>query len=105
MIINLTPYPITINGITIEPDGRVPRVAEVTTPVDSLTHGGVSIPVVEVTLGQVEGLPKPAPGTWYVVSRMTAEAARGRGDLLIPGKQIRDERGRIMGAESLARLP
>jgi hypothetical protein len=101
VIVNLTPHAITIAGRTFPPDGRIPRVAEQVTDAGAVD----GIPVVQINLGDVTGLPEPQPGTWYVVSRMTAEAAPGRHDLLIPGKQIRNDLGQIIGAESLARLP
>lgn len=100
-IVNLTPHPVTIAGCTIDPDGRIPRVAEEISRVGEI--GG--LPVVEIRLGQVHGLPEPTPGTVYIVSRMVAEAAPARDDLVIPGKQMRDEQGRVVGAETLARLP
>ncbi len=46
--------------------------------------------------------------TYYVVSSATAEAVRSSGrtteDLLVPGQQIRDDAGRIVGCRSLARV-
>lgn len=100
-LVNLTPHPVTIATRTIPPDGRIPRVGESITPVGVID----GLPVVQISLGQVTGLPEPRPGIWYIVSRMVAEAAPYRDDLLIPGKQIRDEQGRVVGAETLARLP
>lgn len=45
---------------------------------------------------------------YYVVSSLAADAARCSGratdDLLVPGQQIRDEAGRIVGCRSLARV-
>src|SRR5690606_31963979 len=61
--------------------------------------------VTETTLGELEGLPDPADGVIYVVSRLVAEAAPHRDDLYFPGRLLRDEAGRVVGAESLARLP
>ena len=46
-------------------------------------------------------LPKPEPGTTYVVSRLTAHAARHRTDLVFPLTEVRDARGRVVGAEGL----
>jgi hypothetical protein len=52
--------------------------------------------------------PPRAPAVYYVVSTLAAEAARHSGrtlaDLLVPGQQIRDEAGRIVGCRSLARV-
>ncbi len=104
-IVNLTPHAVTINGLTIQPDGRIPRLREETREVDQITVDGHTLPVIETTLGELEGLPEPADGVVYVVSRMVAEAAPRRHDLYFPGRLLRDSEGRIVGAESLARLP
>lgn len=104
-LVNCTPHPITVVGMTIAPSGIIPRVAEEITQVGAVSVQGVEVPLTEVRLGQVQGLPDVRPGTLYVVSRMTAEAAPHRTDLLIPGKQVRDGQGRIIGCETLSRLP
>ena len=104
-IVNLTPHPITVAGLTIAPDGRVPRLREETREVGQLTVDGHTVPVTETRLGALEGLPEPADGVIYVVSRLVAEAAPHRSDLFFPGRLVRDEAGRVVGAESLARLP
>src|SRR5574342_685222 len=116
MIINLTPHPVTIAGVTFPPDGRVPRVATTTVLVGRLVedapgewvrqhcpdggfgmpdYPGRSIPFTRVELGEVVDLPEPVPGTWLIVSRMVAEAAPKRDDLFAPGDLVRDEAGRI----------
>ena len=48
-------------------------------------------------------LPGPERGTTYVVSRLTAQAARRRGDLVFPLTEIRDwdSDGRVIGARGL----
>ena len=57
--------------------------------------------------GHVPGRPR-AVAVYYVVSAIAANAAICRGrtteDLLTPGQQIRDESGRIIGCNSLARV-
>lgn len=55
-------------------------------------------------LGQVENLPAPQPWVAYIVSRVVAEAARGRDDLFIVDDAVRDGEGRIVGARALARV-
>lgn len=64
------------------------------------------VQVYQATPGPVEGLPEPDPAcrVRYIVSRVVAEAARGRADLLIPDDTVRDEQGRIIGCRALARL-
>jgi hypothetical protein len=51
---------------------------------------------------RVRGLPPSQPGTRYLVSRLTAEAARDRGDLVFPFGEIRDGDGQITGVRGLA---
>lgn len=46
----------------------------------------------------MENLPAPQPGVAYIVSRVVAEAARGRDDLFIVDDAVRDGEGRIVGA-------
>jgi len=50
---------------------------------------------------RVMDLPGPVPGTRYVVSRLTADAARDRSDLVFPLSEIRDDAGRVVGARGL----
>jgi hypothetical protein len=51
--------------------------------------------------GRLVDLPAPEPGIRYVVSRLTALAARGRDDLVFPFGEIREADGRITGARGL----
>ncbi len=53
-------------------------------------------------LGRLVDLSAPRAGTRYVVSRVTALAARDRGDLVFPFDEIRDDHGRVTGAQGLA---
>lgn len=105
-IINLTPHLITLinahGGTRVIPsDGRVPRVAATRNVVDQVA----GVPVVEVTTGAVEGLPDPAPGTVLIVSRMVAEAAPHRRDLVAPDELVRDDAGVVVGCRQLGRVP
>ena len=52
--------------------------------------------------GRLVDLPAPRAGTRYVVSRVTALAARDRDDLMFPFDEIRDDHGRVTGARELA---
>jgi hypothetical protein len=52
--------------------------------------------------GRLVDLPPPRSGTRYVVSRVTALAARDRGDLVFPFDEIRDDGGHVVGARGLA---
>lgn len=85
-----------------------------------------AIPTTRVTFGAVDGLPEPRwtaaegsgygtrnagpgrrPAVYYVVSMVVALVARAQGraldDLLVPGQQVRDVHGRVIGCRSLAR--
>lgn len=59
-----------------------------------------------VKYGEPEGLPAYKPGTYYIVSTLTANAAKESGrkteDLLIPNGMVRDDDGNIIGCTSFA---
>lgn len=109
---NRTPHPITIlaaDGVTVVASlpaaqrGEVARV-ETTTETDGRVGG---IPIMRTRWGQIVGLPEYEAGTYHVVSVIVAEAAVDSGrncdDLLVPGDQVRDARGRIVGCRGLTR--
>ncbi len=106
-LINLTPHEITLVGsegeviASLPPSGQVARCKEVTEVVDHLTINGKQFPVIVKRLGEVENLPEPQEGVRYVVSLAVAKAAK-RDDLLVPGKAVRDEKGRIIGTSAFA---
>jgi hypothetical protein len=99
-LINLTPHPVNIEGYgEIPPSGKIARASEQRKKIGEIN--GISVNVV--TLGNVVDLPSSKPNTFYIVSRVVAEAERGkRDDLLIPDEAIRDSSGKIIGAKSLA---
>jgi len=109
-IINLTPHEVNIaidgNAIfmVIPPSGTVARAATRREQVGVIDIDGIEIPVNRVCYGQVENLPDPADGVFYIVSAIVAQAAPGRQDLLVPDDTIRDSQGRITGARALARI-
>jgi len=106
MLVNLTPHPLSLrqaDGSTLDlpPSGTIARVAS-TDQVVGLIEG---LPLHQMVLGQeVQGLPPPQEGTYYVVSLVAAQAAKaqGRWDVLAPGPAIRDEQGRVIGADGLS---
>jgi len=51
----------------------------------------------------IENLPERQPDTWYVVSRLTAQARPDRDDLLFPLDEVRDEQNVIVGCRALGR--
>jgi hypothetical protein len=110
-IVNATPHTITIlnkAGITqdakkqflgnkekivilkeIPASGILPRVKMTNEPAGEID----GIPVETVIYGEIEGLPDPVDGTFYIVSGLVAAAAskQGRTDCLAPGAIVRDE--------------
>lgn len=119
-VINLTPHDITVRDLDNPGDvvfpasGHTARLAEYTdSDADSLrmavgydpvagceVHVG-ELPVQEVRMGEIEGLPDPRPGTVYLVSGWVAQAAAraGRDDVVAPGSLIRDDAGRPVACE------
>lgn len=110
MLVNATPHNITIldkTGITqdakkqfiaskesivilkeIPASGILPRVK-----MTNETAGEIDgIPVEAVIYGEIENLPDPVDGTFYIVSGLVAAAAsqQGRKDCLAPGALVRD---------------
>lgn len=126
---NLTPHPVTLvlvsgETVTLPPEGTAPRVEDTgrqtwdciahvdggwewvtADPVDEDDRVLDSVPLYEVRPGDgdVVGLPDEEPDTYLIVSRLVAEAATDRGDLLYPYDLVRDEQGRVVGAQGLAR--
>ena len=64
------------------------------------------IPINKVYYGEIEGLPDFKEGTFYVVSRVVADAAKiiGRYDCLVPDEFVRDSEGNIIGCRALAEV-
>jgi hypothetical protein len=81
----------------IPPSVILARVSMVNLPAGEID----SIAVESVTYGEIEGLPEPQEGVYYVVSRLVAAAAAkiGRVDCLAPGALVRDKSnpGTILG--------
>ena len=103
--INLTPHAITIikndgTTMTIEPSGAVARVA-----VDSYQLRSIlGVKITKNEYHEVTGLPEPKEGRYYIVSVMVAQRVPGRNDVLVTNEAVRDDKGRIIGCRSLARV-
>lgn len=108
MIVNLTPHTVTVFSgetpvLVLESTGvaRAAQHDEACEPVEG-------IPTVRSVFGAVENLPEPQPGTWFVVSIITANAARAANrstdDLLVTSNPVRDAEGRIIGCRAFARV-
>lgn len=111
-LINLTPHAVTImtefesmdDAVTIPPSGTVARCTQESEEVDTVKIAGLNVPIIRTVFGDVVGLPDPADGTLFVVSRIVAEAARDRKDLVVPAETVRDEAGDIIGCLALAHV-
>jgi hypothetical protein len=106
---NLTPHPVTITtdtgSVHCAPEsGPQPRLDEVRQTAEPVVIDGLRVPMARVSGGPVAGLPEPTPDTLLLVSRLVAEASPGRTDLVVPYDLLRDEAGRVLGCQSLARI-
>lgn len=106
-LVNLTPHAINF----VDENGDVVKTLEGAAEADlcrvtfkSTIVGMVDgIQIEETRFGEVEGLPPQKEGVCYVVSRLVANAAANRDDLLVPSQQVRDSEGKIVGCRSLSR--
>jgi hypothetical protein len=117
LLVNLTEHDVVLASrqvregtdaqasVCIPPDGRYARVddgaARQRDYLLDTTSGVVRVTRLSRSRRLVD-LPPPRPRTRYVVSRVTALAARDRADLVFPFGEIRDEAGRVAGARGLA---
>lgn len=108
---NLTPHPLnvkTLNGnfITIDPDPRgAARVIYDRLPPEQVQIDGHEVAVaVAGAPREIIGLPEPEEGVILIVAKAVSDAApRSRGDLMSPGRLIRDEDGAVIGCDGLTR--
>ena len=73
----------------IPPSGILARVSMVNSPAGKID----GIAIESVIYGEIEGLPEPQEGVYYIVSGLVAAAAAkiGRVDCLAPGALVRDK--------------
>ena len=99
-VVNLTPHSINIvGGPTFEPSGQVARISSTNENAGELIINGESVPLITQEFGEVIGLPEEKEGTMFIVSGLIF-ANSERKDLLVPGEQVRDEQGRVIGCKS-----
>ena len=115
-LINATPHSITlVSREGVEQDNRRQFLAETVEILREIPPSGIlarvsminfpageidGIAIESVTYGEIEGLPEPQEGVYYIVSGLVAAAAAkiGRGDCLAPGALVRDKKtGVILG--------
>ena len=105
-MVNLTPHVINVlnedNTLlkAIEPSGVVARCSTCREEAGKID----GIPVNRTSFGVVSGLPGPEPGTYYIVSALTAQAVPNRADVLVTDDAVRDQEGRIIGCRALAHI-
>lgn len=122
-IINLTPHSVTVYStddvtevtkgsytslilkegaqpLVTYPSQGVARAASVKEQVDVIN----GIPVYSTSYGEPEGLPEEKEGVFYLVSALTAQAAKGRKDLLLVDGAVRDGEGKIVGCTAFGRI-
>ena len=107
-IINLTPHDVNIiaeDGVTVKvafPSEAIARASQTAKHVGELD----GIDLVSMKFGETEDLPAPADGVYYIVSVITANAAKAEGcttdDLVITSDPVRDDNGRIIGCKRFA---
>lgn len=105
-IINLTPHVVSIikDGDIVAqfPSEGIARASQQAECVGELE----GIELVTMKFGEPEELPDPVEETYYVVSIITANAAKAVGrrtdDLLVTADPVRDADGRIVGCERFA---
>ena len=110
VVVNLTPHDLAVyegDQIALSaPRSSVPaRIAEMRDEPGMVSLNGCATTVVDVAyLDDVTGLPDPVDGTFYVVSRITAQALRRRSDLLFPLDEVRNDDAQIIGCRALGRF-
>lgn len=103
-IMNCTPH--TVNFVndagevirSIEPSGILPRVSSSINLVGDID----GIPDEETVYGEVTDLPEKQDGVILIVSAMVASRLPYRDDLRVPGRQVRNDRGQVIGCRSLS---
>ena len=66
-------------------------------------HSGVVFPLQMIDLVPPSKLPEQQQGVLFIVSVLVAATLR-RSDLVIPGSQVRNSRGQVLGCRSLNKL-
>ena len=108
-LVNLTPHELKLYDedgrliVTLPPSGQIARVSTKEMKIGELDGEVDSIPVFTTMYGDVEGLPPREEDTYYIVSRMVLNhpSLKDREDVFAPGKLLRDENGRVIGAVGL----
>lgn len=109
--INLTPHALHVKDmsggyIMIPPDAEGPaRVIYDRLPPEQVRIGGSEVAVaVAGPVREIVGLPEPQPDIVFIVAKAVADAApASRGDLMSPGRLLRNAEGGVIGCDGLTR--
>lgn len=107
-LVNLTPHVINLltntgEVVEIEPLNDTPaRVSAELKDCGVFEANGLIFNRTEQVFGDIINLPEAQKGTFFVVSRIVAEAAPERKDLAIVNDLVRDEQGLVSHARSLS---
>jgi hypothetical protein len=100
---NLTPHEITIVDSNakvvkaIPSEGIALRLKATTVPVETVS----GVPLTRTVYGECADMPEEKEGTFLIVSQLILAAYPERKDLLVPAEMLRDEKGNIIGCQSL----
>ena len=109
--VNLTPHALSVKAldgatVVIPPskDGAA-RVVYDRLPPEQTNIAGHEVQIaVAGSPREIIALPEPTDNTVYIVAKAVADAApAGRGDLMSPGRLLRDEDGTVIGCDGLTR--
>lgn len=108
-IINLTPHTINIVDEAGNKIVDLPSEGEARAVQKNVNFGHLGdVPLVRAEFGEPIGLPEPAENTFYIVSAITANAAKAVGrttdDLLLTAETVRNEKNQIIGCKALAKI-
>lgn len=96
---NLTPHDVNLmddnNNViaAFAPAGIVARAKQTNALIKTIDANGVPVPVYRAEYGAIENLPEPKEDCAYLVSALTAQAAKGR-----------DDQGRIIGCKAFGKI-
>lgn len=86
--------------MALEPSGILPRVEQEEVVIETIN----GVPITRQKFSKPYGLPEKEEGVFWIVSKLTAEAANDREDLLVPGPMVRGENGKPVGCNGLSRI-
>lgn len=108
---NLTPHALSVKAldgstVVIPPDERgAARVVYDRLPPEQTNIAGHGVQIsVAGSPREIVGLPEPEEDVILIVAKAVSDAApAGRGDLMSPGRLLRDEDGTVIGCDGLTR--